>query len=102
MDGHFEQGRLHYEVWKWADTGEVEFRLHAYSRVADNGPLLLRLGFRLIGRRRQLLFYREACRRMRTLTQAQLEVDSSASEHHVRIREDLKVRSTTLGPAAHE
>ena len=25
LEGHFEQGRMHYEVWKWLDTGEVEF-----------------------------------------------------------------------------
>ena len=25
---------MHYEVWKWLDSGEVEFRLHAYSRRA--------------------------------------------------------------------
>jgi hypothetical protein len=73
LEGHFEQGRMHYEVWKWLDTGAVEFRLHAVSRVARSGPLLLRLGFRLIGRSRQLAFYRQACRRMRRLTESQLE-----------------------------
>jgi uncharacterized protein (UPF0548 family) len=78
LEGHFEQGELHYEVWKWLDTGEVEFRLHAYSRVADSGPLLTRLGFRLFGRSRQLRFYREACRRMRRQTESQVEVEEMA------------------------
>jgi hypothetical protein len=78
LQGHFEQGRMHYEVWKWLDTGDVEFRLHAVSRVADTGPLLLRLGFRLVGRPRQLAFYRDACRRMRLLTEAQLETERTA------------------------
>lgn len=73
LEGHFEQGRIHYEVWKWLDTGDVEFRLHAYSRVADSGPLHLRLGYRLVGRRHQLSFYRNACKRMRRLTEAELE-----------------------------
>jgi uncharacterized protein (UPF0548 family) len=73
LEGHFEQGRIHYEVWKWLDTGDVEFRLHAFSRVADSGPLHLRLGYRLVGRRHQLAFYRKACKRMRRLTEAELE-----------------------------
>jgi uncharacterized protein (UPF0548 family) len=72
LEGHFEQGQMHYEVSKWLDSGEVEFRLHAYSRVADRGPALLRLGFRLVGRRRQLRFYRQTCRRVRRLTEGEL------------------------------
>jgi len=74
LEGHFEQGEMHYEVWKWLDTGDVEFRLHAYSRVAECGPLLLRAGFRLIGRHQQLRFYNQACLRMRRLTQGELEI----------------------------
>jgi len=74
LEGHFEQGEMHYEVWKWLDTGDVEFRLHAYSRVAESGPLLLRAGFRLIGRHQQLRFYNQACLRMRRLTQGELEI----------------------------
>ena len=26
---------MHYEVWKWIDSGDVEFRLHAVSKAAD-------------------------------------------------------------------
>jgi hypothetical protein len=75
IHGHFEEGKMHYEVWKWLDTGEVEFRLLATSRPARRGPLLLRLGFRLFGRPKQLGFYRSACRRVRRLTESKLEVD---------------------------
>ena len=42
LEGHFEQGRMHYEVWKWLDSGEVQFRLHAVSRSAQTGPWVLR------------------------------------------------------------
>jgi len=73
LEGHFERGRMHYEVWKWHDKGDVEFRLHAFSRVADSGPWLTRTGFRLLGRNQQAAFYRDACRRMRRLTESQLE-----------------------------
>jgi hypothetical protein len=74
LEGHFEMGEMHYQVWKWLDTGDVEFRLCAYSRPASTGPLWLRLGFRLVGRRHQLAFYRAACRRIRRLTESQLEL----------------------------
>jgi uncharacterized protein (UPF0548 family) len=73
LEGHFEQGEMRYEVWKWLDTGDVAFRLYAFSKVADGGPILLRLGFRLVGRTNQLRFYRQACRRARRFTEAQLE-----------------------------
>ena len=73
LEGHFEQGEMHYQVWKWLDTGEVEFRLHAVSKAADTGPRLLRTGFRIVGRFNQLRFYRQICRRIRRLTQAELE-----------------------------
>ena len=74
LHGHFEAGRLHYEVWKWRDTGTVEFHLRAYSRMAPAGPIVLRLGYRLLGRSRQLEFYREAARRVWGLTVTQLEL----------------------------
>ena len=73
LDGHFEQGEMHYQVWKWLDSGDVEFRLHAVSKAADTGPWLLRTGFRLLGRTNQLRFYRQICRRVRRLTEAALE-----------------------------
>src|SRR4051812_7460283 len=81
LEGHFERGEMHYQVWKWLDDGDVEFRIHAFSRAAASGPGWMRLGFRLIGRGRQLAYYREACRRMRRLTESQLELaDARARE----------------------
>ncbi len=79
LEGHFEQGQMHYEVWKWLDTGDVEFRLRAFSRGARSGPLITRLGFRLFGRHQQLRFYRRVCRRMRRLTETQLEIERTGS-----------------------
>lgn len=75
LQGHFEQGEMHYQVWKWDDTGDVEFRLHAVSKVADSGPWILRAGFRLAGRPNQLRFYRQTCRRVRRLTETELETE---------------------------
>lgn len=79
LEGHFEQGRMHYELWKWLDSGDVEFHLRAISRAARTGPVLPRLGFRLFGRPHQLRFYRQVCRRIRRLTEAQLETERVAS-----------------------
>ena len=64
---------MHYEVWKWLDSGDVEFRLQAISRGARTGPWVPRTGFRVIGRINQLQFYRRVCRRARRFTEAQLE-----------------------------
>jgi uncharacterized protein (UPF0548 family) len=75
LEGHFEEGRMHYELWKWLDTGEVEFHLRAVSRRARSGSPVIKLGFRLFGRTQQLRFYRQVCRRVRRLTEAQLETE---------------------------
>jgi uncharacterized protein (UPF0548 family) len=75
LQGHFEEGEMRYELRKWLDTGDVEFRLHAVSRPARSGPLLPRVGFQLVGRNQQLRFYRQVCRRLRRLTEAQLETE---------------------------
>lgn len=79
LEGHFEQGQMHYELWKWLDSGDVEFHLHAVSRPAETGPLLPRIGFRLVGRAPQLRFYRQVCRRIKRLTEAQLETERAAA-----------------------
>ena len=70
LRGHLERGQMDYEVWKWLDTGEVEFRIAAVSRRARVGNPLVRIGFALLGRREQLKFYPHTCRQMAALTAA--------------------------------
>ena len=73
-------GEMHYQVWKWLDSGDVEFRLHAGvagRRRPARGSL--RTGFRLVGRINQLRFYRQTCRRARRLTEAELETRRAAT-----------------------
>jgi hypothetical protein len=72
LENHFEMGQIAYEIWKWLDSGEVEFRIHAYSRRADPDNLLVRIGFLLFGRRRQIDFAIKACERMLMLTREAL------------------------------
>jgi uncharacterized protein (UPF0548 family) len=64
LQGHLEMGQMDYEVWKWLDSGEVDFRIHAVSRPARIPNPIVRLGFRLFGRSVQRRFARRACRRM--------------------------------------
>ena len=71
LQGHVEAGQRDFEVWKWLDTGEVEFRTHAASRPAEASPIV-RLGFRLLGRHKQVEFGRRACHRMVLLTEGAL------------------------------
>jgi hypothetical protein len=73
LAGHFEKGQINYEVRKWLDSGEIEFRIDAVSRRADAGHLLVNVGFLLFGRKRQMDFARSACERMAELTQAVLD-----------------------------
>jgi uncharacterized protein (UPF0548 family) len=72
LEGHLEMGQMDWQVWKWLETGEVEFRIHAYSRVARERNALLRLGFRIFGRREQLAFLHSTMERMRRLTEIAL------------------------------
>jgi uncharacterized protein (UPF0548 family) len=70
LDGHLEQGRLSYEVVKELDSGAVRFWIRAYSRRAPIPHPVIRLGFGMFGRNRQLSFYHRVGRRMHDLVQA--------------------------------
>ena len=70
LQGHLETGHMDYEVWKWLDTGAVEFRIHVVSRASRIGNPIIRLGFRLFGRREQIRFAKRACERMACLVSA--------------------------------
>jgi len=67
LQGHLEMGRMDYEIWKWLDTGAVEFRVHVVSRPGRIPNPIVRMGFRLFGRREQVRFARSACARMALL-----------------------------------
>jgi uncharacterized protein (UPF0548 family) len=67
LQGHLEMGQMDYEVWKWLDNGDVEFRIHVVSRAARIPNPIVRLGFRIFGRREQVRFAKRACERMACL-----------------------------------
>jgi uncharacterized protein (UPF0548 family) len=72
LEGHLERGQMDYQVWKWLDTGEVEYRIHAVSQVAEIRNPVLNLGFRLVGRREQRRFARRCAERMERLVNLKL------------------------------
>ena len=72
LQGHLEMGRLDYAVVKLCDTGEVQFRLHAVSRPARIPNPVVRVGFRIFGRRLQRRFARTAGERMARIVRARL------------------------------
>jgi hypothetical protein len=75
LNGHLERGQMDYQVWKWLETGEVEYRIHAVAQVAQTRNPVLNLGFRLVGRREQVLFARHCGERMKRLVESRLEGD---------------------------
>jgi uncharacterized protein (UPF0548 family) len=72
LEGHLERGQMDYQVWKWLDTGAVEYRIHAVSEVAEIRNPILNLGFRLVGRREQVQFARRCGKRMERLVNSKL------------------------------
>ena len=71
LEGHPEAGQRDYEIWKWLDTGAVEFRTHSYSRPAKANAIFA-VGIRLLGPHKQVEFGRRACARMAALIAAEL------------------------------
>jgi hypothetical protein len=75
LEGHFECGQMDYQVWKWLDTGRVEFRIHAVSQLAAIHDPFLWLGVRIVGRREQVAFARRCGELMERLVNEALAVD---------------------------
>lgn len=99
LRGHFEEGEMGWEVLKWPETGEVAFRLHSRSRRARDPNPIVRIGFRLFGRREQLRFYDRTCERMRQLVEEALRHDA---ETVPRTPREATARPGRGDDAAHE
>jgi uncharacterized protein (UPF0548 family) len=78
LEGHIEQGEMSWEVWKWLDTGEVQFRVHSYSRMMRSGNPFTLVGVRLFAQRERRRYLTTACRRIRELTIAGLHGEHPA------------------------
>ncbi|MDQ6835622.1 MAG: DUF1990 domain-containing protein [Actinomycetota bacterium] len=82
LEGHVERGQMDWEVWKWIDTGEVDFHVHAVSREASIANPLIRIGFKLLRGHERGLFLNSTDRRMAGLTE--LGVLGEGGEHGMR------------------
>jgi uncharacterized protein (UPF0548 family) len=101
LQGHVEEGQMDWQVWKWVDTGEVQFRVHAVSRTAHIANPLVRIGFWALRRHERAVFLDSTDRRMRSLTELALE----GGRRGERVREaspQLTARSLRDGDAAHD
>jgi uncharacterized protein (UPF0548 family) len=78
LEGHVEKGQMNWEVWKWIDTGEVEFHVHAVSRPAPFTNPFLRVGFLLLRGHERRLFLESTNSRMRAFTELGLEHEDGA------------------------
>ncbi len=79
LRGHVERGWIDYELWKWLDSGRVEFRIRAVSQIAEIRNPILRLGFGVVGRRQQIRFARRCGERMAALVARRLAQGPNAA-----------------------
>jgi uncharacterized protein (UPF0548 family) len=75
LEGHVEMGQMNWEVWKWIDTGRVEFHVRAVSRTASIANPIVRLGFWALRGRERAGFLESTNRRMKAFTELALGVD---------------------------
>jgi uncharacterized protein (UPF0548 family) len=73
LEGHVERGQMDWQVWKWLDTGEVQFRVHAVSRPASVRNPIIRVGFWLLRGHERAVFLNSTDTRMRSLTALALQ-----------------------------
>lgn len=67
LEGHFEMGEISFSVWKFLESGEVQFRINAFSKATHIPNIFYRIGFRFFGRSLQVRFARTAMARVEQL-----------------------------------
>lgn len=85
LAGHLEQGQMDWEVWKWTDKGDVEFRIHAFSRRGPIPNPIVALGFRLFGTWTQERFYEGVQERMRSLVEERTGRTTTSATCHTAL-----------------
>ena len=73
LEGHFERGRITFEVRKEEATGRVRFHIDAFSKPDRIRNPFYRIGFKLFGRRLQVRFAERACERMQRFVRQEIE-----------------------------
>jgi uncharacterized protein (UPF0548 family) len=102
LEGHFEMGEITFSVWKFLQSGRVEFRINAYSKVTHIPNIFYRIGFRIFGRSLQVYFAHSAMDRMKKFVADRLaeRKDGVTSEQESDKLEKVEIKSTRDEPAA--
>ena len=101
LDGHVEMGQMGWEVWKWTDSGTVEFRVHAVSRRAPVANPLVRVGFYLLRNRERHAFLQSTKQRMRAFTELALQ-DARQADQVRSAAAELTARRSRRSDRAHD
>jgi uncharacterized protein (UPF0548 family) len=101
LEGHVEIGQMDWEVWKWPDTGTVEFHVHAVSRRAPIASPIVRLGLHLLRDRERDAFLESTRRRMLAFTELALK-DGGRGEPLRSAAVELTARRSRRSDRAHD
>ena len=101
LQGHVEQGQMEWHVWKWLDTGQIEFHVHAVSRIASIRNPFIWVGFRVLHDHERELFLRSTGSRMQQLTESALRGET-LSEGVRAASQDATARRGNGDDPAHE
>jgi uncharacterized protein (UPF0548 family) len=101
LEGHVERGQMDWQVWKWLDSGEVQFRVHAVSRPASISNPVIRVGFWLLRDHERATFLDSTDRRMKSLTELSLR-RGNVGDAVREASSDLTARRLSDDDPAHE
>jgi len=101
LEGHVEKGQMDWQVWKWHDTGEVQFRVRAVSRPAPVANPLVRVGFLLLRGHERAVFLDSTDRRMRTFTALAVAGEGAPANRVGEASRDLTARRLAGDDPAH-
>lgn len=102
LEGHVEMGQMDWEVWKWLESGAVEFRVHSVSRTAPIPNPIIRLGFMLVRGHERRAFLDSTRSRMRRFTELALADERGAAGRVEDAAGDLVARPRAADPDADE
>jgi uncharacterized protein (UPF0548 family) len=100
LQGHVEQGQMEWHVVKWLDSGQVEFRVFAVSRIAKIPNPIIWAGFHVLHTYERRLFLASTGRRMSELT-SRARGEASPSESIRQESPRLTARHSSDDDPAH-
>lgn len=102
LQGHVEEGQMDWQVYKWTDSGQVEFRVHSVSRAAPIANPIVAIGFRLLKGRERARFLTSTKQRMRRFVELALEHPEHGGEPIRAAAAELTARRSSAHNPAHD